>query len=88
MQILLARAMAERVLGPKGMPDVIINTLTPGYCISNLTNDARGLTAAFLWLLTKTMARTTEAGARSLIAAISKGTESHGKYVNDGQVDE
>ncbi|KAL2824222.1 hypothetical protein BDW59DRAFT_147666 [Aspergillus cavernicola] len=88
LQILLARAMARRLVPGDGRPVVVLNSLTPGYCSSGLLSNAYGLTAFGFWLLAKATARPPEVGARTLVAALSKGAESHGKYLNDGEIDE
>ncbi|RYP67278.1 hypothetical protein DL770_008645 [Monosporascus sp. CRB-9-2] len=93
MQILLVRALAERLRPSKGSPvgepyPVIVNTLTPGYCKSELLKDAHPAAAFGFWVLAKATARTTEQGGRSLVAAISQGEESHGKYLNDCVIDD
>lgn len=79
--------MAER-LSSRGAPEVVVNSLTPGFCRSDLTANAHGIAAVGFWILSKATARTTEAGSRCLVAAVSKGAESHGQYINDGEVDE
>lgn len=58
IHFLLARAMTER-LGRREVQDVVVNTLTPGYCFSDLTANTHGLTAVGFWLLSKATARTT-----------------------------
>ncbi|KAL4746286.1 hypothetical protein BDW72DRAFT_197827 [Aspergillus terricola var. indicus] len=88
LQILLARAMARRLLDADSKPVVVINSFTPGYTISGLLANARGATAFAFRLLAKAVARKTEVGARTLVAAISMGEESHGKYLNDSKIDE
>ncbi len=95
IQILMTKGLAERLYGSsagldtaKESPDVIVNTLTPGYCYSNLLANARGVTAFGFWVLAMATARTTEVGARCLVVSISNGLESHGKYINNGKVDE
>ncbi|KFA53853.1 hypothetical protein S40293_01621 [Stachybotrys chartarum IBT 40293] len=85
LQILLSRAMAEAM---SKRYNIIINSLTPGFCISGLLNDAVGIQAAAYSLLAKVIARTTEVGGRTLVAGISQGKDSHGKYLNDGEIDE
>jgi retinol dehydrogenase-12 len=95
IQILMTRGLAERLCGPSAGPDlakesqdVIVNTLTPGYCYSSLLANAHSVTGFGFWVLAMATARTTEVGARCLVLSISKGLESHGKYINDGKVDE
>ena len=84
--------MANRLGDPRrdsnGASRIVLNSFTPGYCSSGLTQRAHSLTAFGFWILKKTTARTTEVGGRTLVAAIAKGEESHGKYLNDCEVDE
>jgi retinol dehydrogenase-12 len=84
MEILLAREMAARIQ----RNDVIINSLTPGYCDSGLIGAIKGPTRLVLGLLKHATARTTEVGGRALVAAIVPCPESHGRYMNDSRIDE
>jgi retinol dehydrogenase-12 len=62
---------------------VILNTLTPGFCHSNLT---REIPFPLSWIVKCTkaiFARTTEVGSRTLVAASVAGEESHGQYMVD-----
>ena len=63
---------------------MILNTLNPGLCHSELGRNA-GLGLAIIKAL---LARTTEVGSRTLVAAAVAGQESHGKYMTDGQVND
>lgn len=85
--ILMTKAMAKQ-LRSNGIDDIVVNTFTPGYCTSGLTDNIHGVTGFALWLLAKGTARTTEVGGRTIVAAIAQGQESHGKYLNDSQIDE
>jgi retinol dehydrogenase 12 len=61
---------------------VIINFLNPGLCHSELTrNGGWGM-----WLMKALLARTTEAGSRTLVHAAVAGEESHGQYLSDCRV--
>ncbi|CDM34453.1 Short-chain dehydrogenase/reductase SDR [Penicillium roqueforti FM164] len=90
LEILLARAMAKQLDSnpPNGTGNIIVNSFTPGYCTSGLIENVHGITGFALWLLSKATARTTEVGGRTLVAAIAQGDKSHGKYLNDGHIDE
>lgn len=92
LQILLGREMAKRLrdrrCGSTDTSRIILNSITPGYCVSGLTDKAHFVTALGFWVLRKTTARTAEVGGRALVAAVAKGEESHGKYLNDCEVDE
>ncbi|KAI1261849.1 short-chain dehydrogenase/reductase [Xylariaceae sp. FL1019] len=84
MQVLLVREMAARLRNS----DVIVNSFTPGYCDSGLIDEIRGPTRVVLDLLKRATARTAEVGGRSLVAAIVPCPESHGRYLNDSQIDD
>jgi hypothetical protein len=85
----MARALAARLSKSDGnVPSVVINSLTPGYCHSGLLANAKPLTAFAFKMLAKATARSPEVGARTIVASVVKGPESHGKYMNDGEIDE
>jgi hypothetical protein len=88
LQILLARAMAKRLVDADGKPTVVVNSFTPGYTHSSLMNNAYGVTASEGALPAKNIARKTEVGSRALAAAVSMDAESHGKSMNDSETDE
>jgi NAD(P)-dependent dehydrogenase (short-subunit alcohol dehydrogenase family) len=58
--------------------------LDPGLCHSELAREG-GLFLAFLKFL---LARTTEVGSRTLVAAAVAGPESHGMYMTDAQIND
>ncbi|KAF7179726.1 hypothetical protein CNMCM7691_008776 [Aspergillus felis] len=80
--ILLLRELAARVT--RADPDaqrIVINMVNPGLCHSRL---ARDLTWGF-WLFKLLVARSTEAGSRTLVAGAAAGGDSHGRYMTDGR---
>jgi NAD(P)-dependent dehydrogenase (short-subunit alcohol dehydrogenase family) len=79
LEVLVVRQMAPRVKG-----GVVVNMLNPGLCHSELSRDA-GLGLAVVKFF---LARSTEVGSRTLVAAGLAGEESHGKYMSDGVVAE
>lgn len=58
---------------------MIINYLNPGLCHSELGRDA-GIGLAILKFF---LARTTEVGSRTLVAAAAAPADSHGQYQSD-----
>lgn len=80
LEVLFVRAVAPKLQGT----GIILNNLNPGLCHSELARDA----GWSLWLLKLFLARTTEKGSRTLVAAAAAGEESHGKYMSDGRVNE
>ncbi len=71
-----------------GKPKVILNTLTPGFCRSDLMRHASFPLNVLGQVGKLLLARTTEVGSRTLLAAAVAGDESHGKYMADCKVTE
>ncbi len=80
LEVLVIRQIASKLEGS----GVIINMLNPGLCHSELARDG-GLFLTFMKFL---LARTTEVGSRTLVAAAVAGAESHGKYMTDAQIND
>ena len=78
LEILALRQITPKLEGT----GVILNTLNPGLCHSELARDA-GWVMYFVKLV---LARTAEVGSRTLVAAAAAGKESHGAYMDDGEV--
>ncbi|KKY39907.1 putative short-chain dehydrogenase reductase [Diaporthe ampelina] len=77
LEVLVVRQIAPRIKG-----GVTLNMLNPGLCHSELSRDSGlGLTVMKFFL-----ARSTEVGSRTLVAAGLAGEESHGKYMTDAAV--
>jgi NAD(P)-dependent dehydrogenase (short-subunit alcohol dehydrogenase family) len=68
---------------PKGYP-VVINFLTPGFCISQLNREYPGLLISIVRFVVN--ARSTEVGSRTLVHAATAGEESHGQYLHDCKI--
>jgi retinol dehydrogenase-12 len=62
---------------------VILNTLTPGFCYSELMRHAVFPLNVLGWVGKRLIGRSTEMGSRTLVAAASAGEESHGCYMTD-----
>ncbi|KAG9654643.1 NAD(P)-binding protein, partial [Aureobasidium melanogenum] len=82
IDVLCTRALAERTPSPY---PVTINTMNPGFCYSELSREFNGF--AF-WLMYKLLARTTEVGSRTLVAAALASHDTHGQYMSDCMVEE
>jgi NAD(P)-dependent dehydrogenase (short-subunit alcohol dehydrogenase family) len=80
LEVLVVRQLAPKLEGS----GVILNMLNPGLCHSELARDA-GLFLAFMKFF---LARTTEVGSRTLVAAAMAGPESHGKYMDDAEIND
>ena len=81
LQLLAAREIAEKITNKE--PRVIINTLNPGFCHSELARNATGTTLVRLKVMKYLLARTTEEGSRTLVHATVAGPESHGVFLHD-----
>lgn len=79
--IQLARALDQS----KEKPAIILNMLNPGLCWSNFFGNDGPVSWIMTTLLTL-IARQTEVGSRTLVAAAVAGPESHGQYMSDGVV--
>ncbi|KAL4796968.1 hypothetical protein BDV19DRAFT_68101 [Aspergillus venezuelensis] len=73
-----------------GTIPVIVNTVSPGLCVSSLGRQyTRFYHRVVVWIMYKLFARTAEQGSRSLVSASYQGIESHGKcWRSDGYLDE
>lgn len=80
LEILIVRQIAPRLAGS----GVILDTVNPGLCHSELVRDVGLLLAVLKFFL----ARSTDVGSRTLVAAAEAGLESHGKYMTDANVDD
>lgn len=79
----LLEILAVRQLAPQlRSSGVTLNLVNPGFCHSDIGRE----TGLLHWLLKAVLARTTEIGSRTLVAAGAVGKESHGQYMTDGLV--
>ncbi|KAI9801755.1 MAG: hypothetical protein M1825_003127 [Sarcosagium campestre] len=88
IEIYVVRELAALVTASSKKGDVIINTLNPGFCRSNIMREAKGAFKVYLAGLRSLLARSTEVGSRTLVAGIVAGPESHGEYMHDCVVGE
>ncbi|KIX03556.1 uncharacterized protein Z518_07109 [Rhinocladiella mackenziei CBS 650.93] len=80
LQLLTIHTIPPRLAGS----GVILNYVNPGLCHSKLSRDAPIMMEIFKFFL----ARSTEAGSRTLVAAAGAGPESQGKYIDDAKIDD
>lgn len=80
LEVLVVREIAPQ-LASSG---VVLNMLNPGLCHSELSRDGPFV----LEIIKFFIARSTEVGSRTLLAAAAAGSESHGAYMSDGKVDQ
>ncbi|KAL9636485.1 MAG: hypothetical protein Q9204_002248 [Flavoplaca sp. TL-2023a] len=85
MEILIVRELAARI-DQSTKPRVVINCLTPGACHSDFDRELTGMDLFIFRAIKFLLARTTEVGSRTLVAAAAAGEESHGKYMADSKV--
>lgn len=84
LEVLVVRAIADKV-AKFADSKICLTMLNPGLCHSSLARDA-GYGLAVLKFF---FARTTEVGARTLVAAAAADPEAaHGKYMTDGNIDD
>ncbi|KAL9128900.1 MAG: hypothetical protein Q9217_002522 [Psora testacea] len=88
IQVLLTRRLHSYVNQASSSPEIIINSLNPGFSASDFFREEEPsrLASLFMRVLRGLFMRTTEVGARTLVAAASAGEESAGKYMADGVV--
>jgi retinol dehydrogenase-12 len=82
LEILTIRELAAAMTA-SGNPKVILNTLTPGFCYSELMRHAVFPLNVLGWVGKRLIGRSTEMGSRTLVSAASAGEESHGAYMTD-----
>lgn len=72
-----------------GTLPVIVNTISPGLCVSSLGREYnRFYERVLVWMMYKLFARTTEQGSRSLVSATLQGAESQGRcWRSDGYLE-
>ncbi|RXW18593.1 hypothetical protein EST38_g7258 [Candolleomyces aberdarensis] len=71
---------------------VVVNSVNPGFCYSDLARELTGIGLVFMWIIRKIFARTAEEGGRQLVYAAVGSSEDpghlEGAYVNLHKVDE
>ncbi|KAL8693145.1 MAG: hypothetical protein Q9218_001965 [Villophora microphyllina] len=85
MEIFIVRELAKRINGST-KPKVIVNCLTPGACHSDFAREMSGIGKYAFQAAAFVIARSTEVGSRTLVAAAGAGEESHGEYMADSAV--
>jgi len=86
--VFFARALSEKLSDKR----IVVNTVNPGYCLSNIRSSFTGLQAWVDWMMEKALARTSEEGSRQLIWAAVGGEdqldEMRGAYISIAQISE
>lgn len=85
----VVKNLADLVRNEDGTLPVIVNTVSPGFCVSSLGRQYNKFYERLLvWVVYKLFARTTEQGSRSLVSATVQGAESQGKcWRSDGYLE-
>lgn len=86
LEVLLVRELVERLRQDKDFNEfpVVINTVNPGMCQSNIITDE--IEGSFLFrILASLFSRSGEEGARTLVLAASAGLDSNGEYMSNGK---
>ncbi|KAJ4354624.1 uncharacterized protein N0V89_006361 [Didymosphaeria variabile] len=86
LDVLLAREIADR-LSSSNSP-VIVNSVCPGFCASELARDVTGVVRVVYVIMKALLARTSAQGGRTLSHAASQGPEGHGKYFSNFKITE
>ena len=87
LEVFMVRALSERMAsGSHAKEPVILNCLNPGLCHSSLSRAATGIVRVVFFIIKSLLARSTEAGSRTLMAAAAAGEESKGQYMSDCKV--
>jgi NAD(P)-dependent dehydrogenase (short-subunit alcohol dehydrogenase family) len=80
----LLEVLIVKELAPKMDGGVVLNMLSPGLCHSELAREG----GIYFTVLKFFLARSTEVGSRTLVASAVAGMESHGRYMEDGVVND
>ncbi|KAK6849885.1 short-chain dehydrogenase [Apiospora arundinis] len=93
LQLLLVRELAKALdddddasVPRKKQPRVVLNTLNPGLCRSELFRSVPWPYTWILYVSMRLLARTAEMGSRNLVAAATAPEDTHGKYISDCKV--
>ena len=71
--------IAPKTLNSSGRPDVIIITVCPGLCRTNLGREFGGMVKLVNGVFQQVFARTCEEGSRTLVSGTTLGPETHGE---------
>ena len=86
LDILLTRELAELTTASKKEGHIVVNCMNPGWVVTEIMREWTGMKQAVFRVGRTIVARKTDVGARTLIAAAEAGEESHGQYMDDCDV--
>ena len=79
LEVFMVRALSEHMASSSHTKEpVTINCVNPGFCHSGLSRGAKGMAYIIFTVMKFFLARTTEVGSRTLVAAAATGEESNG----------
>ncbi|TVY73226.1 Short chain dehydrogenase sol3 [Lachnellula suecica] len=83
LQVLIVRELGSRLAqeSTSTLSGVIVNCITPGACKSDFDRESTGVGKFIKGIMEALLARTTEAGSRTLLAGVAAGQESQGSYM-------
>ncbi len=87
LEVLTIRELAPAMTA-SGKHQVILNTLTPGFCHSSLMREAEFPLNILAVIGKFFLARTTEMGSRTLVSAVAASVDTHGMYLQDCKIKE
>lgn len=78
----IMEALVQEIKGSQDhrSPDVIITTVCPCLCKTNLGRDFASPLKVINWLFQYPFVRTAEEGSRTLVSGVTLGTEAHGEF--------
>ena len=80
LQLFAVREIADKT--SRREPIIIVNTVNPGLCYTDLTRSAEGITYYVMKIMRALLAWTAEEGSRTLVDAAAKGPDSHGVFIS------
>lgn len=82
LELMVMRSLASAT-SPSGKPAVIINSLNPGLCRTQLFRSMPFPLDWVVWSFNSWLGREAEMGSRTLMTAAAAGEDSHGKWMTD-----
>jgi NAD(P)-dependent dehydrogenase (short-subunit alcohol dehydrogenase family) len=74
------QGLAAQTVKPTGSPEVIVTTVCPGLCRSNLGRDFPSVLKVIVGLFQQLFARSGEEGSRTVVSGAALGAEAHGEF--------
>ncbi len=87
-KLVLLLATRELSQNTRAEPKIVLNSVAPGLCHSDLGRNLTGEGAKAIEGRKAQYARTAEEGSRTLVHAVTLGWEAHGRYLSDCEIQE